>query len=716
MHRSTGRHLPFATGLLLGFFALIAGFLCTANAGPAPEGAPAVNTFREIRCFKGHTDAVWGAAFSPDGRRALSGSYDRSVRLWDVETGKELLKLADFPAPVMAVAFLPDGQMCVASCSDGSAHFCDLKLGKRVRGMQAHDGSANSLDVSADGMLLATGGADGVVKIWDCATGTAKRALAGSTDWIWSVAFSPNGKQVLAGGADKTARVWDIETGKEVVQLNSHKDSINAVAFAADGKQALTASTDGEVRLWGLDKGHVIRQMSGSKSPIYSVLFSREGRHAFSAGADGIIRTWECSQQVAQPNGLAMRGRGRPALVMDSNGNPISAEAGKETRRYEGHDGAVYHLALSRDGRYLLSSGRDGTVRLWETRGIDAELHAFAHPGPVDVAVFTNDGARIATVSMGYSRVWNLDQGTLNRQTPLFGRGPGRRSADYELRNDFSTNASVLSQAGVLPPSNQTGLLSPTGTLAVWNGDVGAIIRTLELSRGKALFQAAVFTRDGKEAITGDSEGRVIAWDMQSGKELRSRHYPGCVVTSLAIADNDRDILAAVQALATTGPPQNPSVRRLERSRLEEKHNFARPGSPITALAFAPDGRGFLSSSTKGIVTWCEVEGNGNTKVFPIPGGRIGAMAFVKADQFVTGGGDYSVRQWNLRDGKEVQRFDGHQATITGLAYSQAKKMLLSASADHSVRIWKMDPAPAESLTTNVKSQAGKSTGSGLPK
>jgi WD40 repeat protein len=690
MHRSMARHLTSTASLVLGCLVLVAGFPCPAAAGPAPANGPAINTFREIRCFSGHTDAVWGAAVSADGRRALSGSYDRSVRLWDVLTGKELLKLADFPAAVMAVAFLPDGQSCVASCSDGSVHFCDLKLGKRVRQIQAHNGSANGLDVSKDGKLLATGGADGTVKIWDCATGTEKQALAGSTDWIWSVAFSPDGKQVLAGGADKAARLWDIESGKELVQLNSHKDSINAVAFSADGKRALTGSNDGEVRLWGLDKGHVIRQMTGPKTPVYSVLFSREGRHAFAAGADGIIRTWEITQQDAQSSGLAMRGRGRTAMVMDPYGNPISAEAGKETRRYEGHDGAVYHLALSPDGQQLLSAGRDGTLRLWETRGLDTEVHDFAHPGPVHVAAFTHNGDRLATLSAGVIRGWNIDQGTLYRQTPLFGRVVSNRNPDLQAGNENTRLQTFLFQTRVLPAGNQMAALTTNGLLAVWNGDNSLAPKTLELSKGKAQFHAAVFTSDGKEVITGDAEGRVIAWDLQTGKELRSVNFPGKVVWNLTISSNDRDLLALTFPAQGQNKGADQVIRRLDRRSLKETGTYHARQGLVTALAFAPAGASFLSGNSDGTVTWRELTPKGKTKVFNIPGGGVTAVAFINNEQFVSAGRDRALRLWGLADGKELQRWDGHRELITGLTYSASKNLLLSASNDHSVRIWKI--------------------------
>ena len=411
-----------------------------------------------------------------------------------------------------------------------------------------------------------------------------------------------------------------------------------------------------------------------------------------------------------------MRSRNRPGMILDAYGNPVIAESSKETRRYEGHDGAVYHLAASRDGRYLLSGGRDGTVRLWETRGIDSQLHEFDHPGPVEVAVFTNNGSRVATVSMGYLRIWSLDGTGQMRPIPLSGRGPSRRGIDYTIRNDLNLPVANLPQAGVLPSSNQTGALTPLGTLVIWNGDTGTILKTMELTKGKSSFQAAVFTQDGKEVITGDSEGRVAAWDLQSGKELRTKVYPGNSVSSLAIAGNDKEILAAITPVAkTSGKVVEGSVRQLERHTMKETNSFPGHGSPITHLAVAPSGRSFLSGCADGTARWQELYGRGKIKVVAIPGGQIGALAFVKEDQFVSAGGDNSIRLWNLPEGQELQRFDGHRAAISELAYSSSKNLLLSGSVDRSARIWKIGSTPNEARATNAITNAGKTRG-GLAK
>jgi WD40 repeat protein len=687
---------------------LVVGVIVVAFAGPAPVGVSGVPLGAELRRFRGHRDGVWSVAFSPNGKQALSGSYDRTMRLWDVASGKDLLELEHFPAAVMGVAFLPDGQSCVSCCSDGSVQFRSLKDGKEISHFQAHKTSVNSLALSVDGKTLITGGGDGLVRIWECPSGKEKRTLPGSGEWIWSVALSPDGKQVLAGGADRIARVWDVETGKELVQLTGHQDAVSCVAFSPDGKQALTGCNDGEMRQWALDNGRLLRHTAEHKSPIYCVMFSQEGRHGFSAGADGVVRLWELQTPDQQNGELAIGGRNRRGVMMDSFGNPVTVESSKEMRCYEGHDGAVYHIALSHDGHSMLSGGRDTTVRLWDARGLDAELHDFTHPGPVYAASFSGTSDKVFTVSTGgIFRSWNVEKGAMLRQSP-----PNRQGAMPQtlvLPNGVvqSAGGSLLQHAGLFPNGNLIAVLDPGGQLSIWDSETAAAPRNIKLKQSVGQFLSTAFSQDAKEVITGNSEGRIAVWDMQSGKELRGTQAPGKMVGALALAPNGRDLLAASWHMDEQGKASDVVISHLDRTSLKLIRTFEGHKDLVTGLCFAPNGESFISSSRDGTVRWWGLQTKGRTQTVTIPGGPVTAITFIDNESFVSAGSDNALRLWMLLGGKELQRFDGHRAPVTTLAYSAAKKLLLSASADRSARLWKLGSDAAPSIPPKAVAKEG---------
>jgi RNA polymerase sigma factor (sigma-70 family) len=224
--------LKVATLVLLAVAALMAGaVLFHAGAAEPPghkkddpkaeSGPPgAVVDHVAVRRFEGHTDGVMVVAFSPDGKRALSGGVcygdrDPTVRLWEVATGKELLKLEGHTEGVYSLAFLAGGKQAVSGSADGTIRLWDLETGKELKRYEGHEGTVYGLDVSRDGKLLLTGGEDSTVRLWDTESGKEVRRFEGHEGRVRAVAFSADGKQAVSGCVlgDANLRIWDVETG-----------------------------------------------------------------------------------------------------------------------------------------------------------------------------------------------------------------------------------------------------------------------------------------------------------------------------------------------------------------------------------------------------------------------------------------------------------------------------------------------------------------------
>jgi WD40 repeat protein len=267
-------------------------------------------TAQPIRRFTGHDGHVWDVAFSPDGRRALSGGSDKVVRFWDLASGETLLQLKGHTEAVYTVAFSPDGQVAYSAGggndrsepqdeSEFAVHIWDLNTGKVAGRLEGHKGIVKCIGLSADGRRLLTAGDDKDVMLWDLNTGAVIRHLNGHTGGVTSVVFLPDGRRALSASADRTIRLWDLENGQEVHCLRGHRNRVVCVAVSPDSRWLLSSDHDGgELLHWDLEARKLIHRYNwGSVGPNRGS-FTPDGRHLLWGGSDFVIRMYRMNGTV----------------------------------------------------------------------------------------------------------------------------------------------------------------------------------------------------------------------------------------------------------------------------------------------------------------------------------------------------------------------------------------------------------------------------------
>jgi WD40 repeat protein len=332
----------------------------TARMGDAllADGSEAAT---ETRRFQGHSDVVQSVVVSPDGLRLLSGSKDRTMILWDRDTGRLLRRFRQQGGWIQSVAISPDGRRALSGGEDTVVRLWDLESGDVVREFRGHTEWVFSVAFSPDGRLAysASGGrhvgvwrdgTDSAVRVWDVETGREVRRLEGHRGIVWSVAVSPDGRRVLSGGRDRTSIVWDAETGAEIRCFRGHTDNVSCAAFLPDGLRAVSCGNDRTIRLWDVETGQELHCFRGHhREPIW-VAVSPDGHWLVSSDHQGReLRLWnvESRQQVDS--------------VSWGNQQPVFG-------------------CFTPDGRQVAWGGTDGIVRLYRLPSVDTQRRERIEP------------------------------------------------------------------------------------------------------------------------------------------------------------------------------------------------------------------------------------------------------------------------------------------------------------------------------------------------
>jgi WD40 repeat protein len=295
----------------------------------------------------GHMASVYCLAFTPDGKTAISGSEDKTIRMWDIATGRQIRRIDRHRTWIQDIAISPDGKNLASASGnwngvDHTVRLWDMASGQELWQRASHADWVSSVTFHPQGEILATGSGDKTIRFWDVATGLESQHLVGHTDSVNDIAFSPDGKLLASGGRDQMIYLWDSASGREINRIPGHLDTVVSIAFSPDGKLLASASRDQSVRVWEVASGRELLRLERHTSRVTSIQFSPDGSLIASGSHDGTIRLW-------------------------------NVERGQEVQQLQKHaDRKIMCLAFSPNGRILVTGGYDSSLRFWNL-GVPAD-------------------------------------------------------------------------------------------------------------------------------------------------------------------------------------------------------------------------------------------------------------------------------------------------------------------------------------------------------
>jgi WD40 repeat protein len=460
---------------------------------------------------------ITSVVFNPDGKKVLTASWDKTAKLWDVQTGKLLQSFEGHKGFVHSAVFSPDGSRVVTSSEDGTARVWRIDgQNKTSIALRGHTGPVESAVFSADGSRIATSSADQTTRVWSFGRGSAESVeLAGHTDLIRKATFSPDGRYLATASYDGTARVWALGRvhlssialvghsapveNPEVMSTYTSPTEVVDVAFSPNGARLVTASIDGTARVWAVDgERPAATVLTGHTDRVEGAVFSPNGHYAVTASSDHTARIWRL-------------GYDRLTYVT-----------------LRGHKDRVWSVAVSPDGKWIFTASADGTAQIWPSEGGKSVMVFSGQTDIVRDSVFSADGQTVFTTSMeGNVWAWSLR----GKRTPqLLYNGHGN------LDDNFAVSPSGECFVVVTASPN-----ADTAEIHKMDGSLLKSVKLIDVS--KSPIAALAVSADCERLFAGFYDDRVSRiWSLSSTSEqpIRLTGHTGEINSAEFSSDGER--------------------------------------------------------------------------------------------------------------------------------------------------------------------------------
>ncbi|MCU0498946.1 MAG: protein kinase [Anaerolineae bacterium] len=585
--------------------------------------------------MEGHNGGVISVDISPDGTRAISGGYDRTVRVWDLQTGQAInAPLEGHRADVIAIRFSSDGRYAASSATNGEVLIWDLVEHRLLHQLWIHRNQVHALAFTPDNTRLVSAGEDLDIILWDIQTGQALQTIENAhIASINVLVITPDQTTLITGAGNGEIVIWDFPAMQVRYQLRTEL-TVRDLELIADGSAFVTVDTNDQLSVWEVATGTLLSEFKHSGDVINNAVLLPGGQQVLLTTERGDLELWNIAEN-------------------------------RLIERMRGHSQKVNDLALDHQGRYAISASLDGTIRLWNLFDPLLYRQQRAHEFRVTEVDFSRDGQSYLTASIdGTMTLWDFQSATPRVQYPPAG-----------------VESDGLVAIALHPDQRQVLFADRTHQISVWD-TVTQTVRTVFTGHTDNV-QSIHFSADGREVISTDRDGWVILWTLADGSEIRrfeghEDYVYEAVISGDRLLTGSRDTRLIWWNL-TTG---------------QAEQTFSSHRAAVWSVDVSPDGRWAVSGAQDGVIVISDLQtGRESARLI----GHADAVWSVRFSpdgrHLLSGSVDRVVILWDAISGSELQRYQAG-ASVFDVAFSSDNRYVIAGEEGGTIQIWQIFNLP----------------------